>query len=103
MNKIVIALAALFASAMFAPAAQALDCDADDASDIADCMRSVMKAPGMRQMLPRAARPPAVIKGDCDADDAEELKECLRGLKMPGVGRLDADRAPVRPRRSPRR
>ena len=88
MNKIVIALAALFASAMFAPAAQALDCDADDASDIADCMRSIMKAPAIRQVLPPTARPPAAIKGDCDADDADDLKECLRGLKMPGVGQL---------------
>lgn len=88
MNKIVIALAALFASAVFTPAAQAFDCDADDAADVADCARSVMKMPGIRQILPPAARPSAVIKEECDADDADDLKECLKGLKMPGASRL---------------
>src|SRR5712671_7871406 len=87
MNKIVIALAALFASAIFAPAGRAHDCsDPDDAADVADCVRgAVKKVPGIPQVLPPVARPPAALKAQCDADDADELKECLRGLKLPGA------------------
>ena len=88
MNRIIIALAALFASAIFVPAAHAECSDPDDASDVADCVRSIVKVPGMRRVLPPVARPPAVIRGECDADDADDLKECLKGLKVPGVGRL---------------
>jgi hypothetical protein len=81
MNKIVIVLAALFASAIFAPATRAHDCsDPDDAANVAKCVRGVV--PGMR---PPVARPPAVTKSQCDADDADELKECLRGLRLPGA------------------
>lgn len=88
MNKLVVALAALFASAVLAPAAQAFDCDADDASDVAECVRSAMKVPGIRQLLPPSARPSAAIKEACDADDADDLRECLKGLKIPGASRL---------------
>ena len=60
MYRTVLALAALLASAVFAPAAQAHDCsDADDAADVADCMRSMLKAPALRQALPPVPRPPA--------------------------------------------
>jgi hypothetical protein len=88
MNKIVVALGALFASAVFAPAAQAF-CDQDDASDVADCVRGAVKrVPGLPKVLPPTPRSPAVVKGDCDADDADELKECLRGLKIPSARQL---------------
>jgi len=88
MNKTVVAVAALLASAIFAPAAHAADCDPDDdAAEIAECVRRAVKIPGLRQVLPPAARPSTAIKPECDADDEDDLKECLRGLKMPGAGR----------------
>jgi hypothetical protein len=90
MNKIVSAVAALFASAVLAPAAQAYDCsDPDDAAEVAACVRgAVKKVPGIPQVLPPVARPSVVIKPECDADDADDVKECLRGLKLPSAGRV---------------
>jgi hypothetical protein len=77
MNKIIIALAALFASAICAPAAQAY-CDADEIAD-GECGRG-MKMPSLRKLLPPTAGPSVAAREECDADDAAELKECLRGL-----------------------
>jgi hypothetical protein len=88
MNKIVIAFAALLASAVFVPAAHADCSDPDDASDVADCVRSIVKVPALRPTLPPAAMPSAAMKERCDADDADDLKECMQGLKVPGVSRL---------------
>jgi hypothetical protein len=86
MNKTLIALAALFASAILAPAAQA--CDPEDIAE-GECARGV-RIPSLRQLLPPAVRPSAVAKEQCDADDAAELRECLRGLKIPSARRLVA-------------
>ena len=88
MNKIVTALAAMLACAIFVPAAHAFDCDADDAADVAECARSVMKAPGIRRLLPTPAGPSASLKQQCDADDAEEMKECMRELQASRANRL---------------
>ena len=85
MNKTLIALAALFATAM-APAAHA--CDREDIAE-GECARGV-RMPGLRQLLPPTVRPSAVAKEQCDADDAAELTECLRGLKMPSAHRIAA-------------
>jgi hypothetical protein len=82
MNKIVIALAAFFASAAFVPAAQAMDCDPDDVADVAACMRGMIKMPSLKQALP--PRSSSALKEECDADDPAELKACMRGLKGPG-------------------
>ena len=86
MNKTLIALAALFASAI-----ARLRLDACDPEDIAEgeCARGV-RMPGLRQLLPPTVRPSAVAKEQCDADDAAELRECLRGLKMPSARRIAA-------------
>jgi hypothetical protein len=88
MNRIVVALAALLASAIFVPAAQADCSDPDDASDVAACIRSIVKVPPLRTTLPPAAMPSAAMKERCDADDAEELKECLRALKAPAARQI---------------
>jgi hypothetical protein len=88
MRKLVVALAALLASAIFVPAAHADCSDPDDASDVADCVRSIVKVPALRPTLPRAAMPSAAMKQRCDADDADDLKECMQGLKLPSAGRI---------------
>jgi hypothetical protein len=84
MNRIVIVLAALVASAAFVPAAQAMDCDPDDVADVAACMRGMMKMPSVKQALPPAPRLPSALKEECDADSPAELKACMRGMKGPG-------------------
>ena len=61
MNKTLIALAALFATAM-APAAHA--CDREDIAE-GECARGV-RMPGLRQLLPPTVRPSAVAKEQCD-------------------------------------
>jgi hypothetical protein len=86
MNKTLIALAALFASLISAPAARA--CDPEDIAE-GECARGV-RIPSLRQLLPPAIRPSAVAKEQCDADDAAELRECLRGLKIPSARRIAA-------------
>jgi hypothetical protein len=78
MNKTIIALAALFASAICAPAAQA-HCDAEEIAE-GECARGI-RMPGFGQLLPPAARSSAAAKDQCDADDAAELKECLQAMK----------------------
>ena len=47
MKQVVIALAALAATAFIAPASYALDCDPDDVSEVAECMESIIKLPSM--------------------------------------------------------
>ena len=47
MKQVVIALAALAATAYIAPASYALDCDPDDVSEVAECMESIIKLPSM--------------------------------------------------------
>jgi hypothetical protein len=79
MNKIIVALAALLASAICAPAAQAYDCDPEEIAE-GECGRA-MRMPGLRQLVPPAVRQSAAAAEECDADDAAELRECLRGLK----------------------
>jgi hypothetical protein len=79
MNKIIVALAALFASAIWVPAAQAHDCDPEEIAE-GECGRGV-RIPGLRHVLPPAVRPSAAAREACDADDAAELKECLRGMR----------------------
>jgi hypothetical protein len=86
MNKTLIALAALFASVISAPAARA--CDPEDIAE-GECARGV-RIPSLRQLLPPTVRPSAVAKEQCDADDPAELRECLRGLKIPSARRLAA-------------
>jgi hypothetical protein len=86
-------LAALVSIILLAPTAFAFDCDPDD---IADCVRSILKVPPVRQVVPSIPRPPAVLKGECDADDEDDVKACLRGLRVPGVGRYsEPDARPV--------
>jgi hypothetical protein len=84
MNKTIVALAALFASAICAPVAQA--CDPEEIAE-GECARGA-RMPSLHQLLPPAVRPSAVAKEECDADDAAELKECLRGLKGPSARQL---------------
>ena len=79
MNKTIVALATLFASAICAPAAQAYDCDPEEIAE-GECARGV-RMPSLRQLLPPAIRQSAAANEQCDADDAAELKECLRMLK----------------------
>jgi hypothetical protein len=88
MNKIIVVLAALVAAAFLTPAAQAFDCDADDAAEVADCVRSVLKVPGLPRVLPPVVRPPAVLRDGCDLEDADDVAECMRKMRVPGVGRL---------------
>jgi hypothetical protein len=78
MNKTMVALAALLASAVWAPAAQA--CDLEDIA-AGECTRG-LRMPSVRQLVPPAARPSA------DADDAAELKECLRKLRATNARQL---------------
>ena len=85
MNKTLIALAALFASAICAPAARRLRPRKTLPRASA---RAGSGSPSLRQLLPPVVRPSAVAKEECDADDAAELRECLRGLKMPSARRL---------------
>ena len=86
-------LATLVAMILLAPTAVAFDCDPDD---VADCVRSILKVPPVRQVVPSIPRPQAVLKGECDADDEDDVKACLHGLGVPGVGRLsEPDARPV--------
>lgn len=93
MHKLGAMLATLVAIVLLAPTAFAFDCDADD---LADCVRSILKVPPVRQVVPSIPRPQAVLKGECDADDEDDVKACLHGLRVPGGGRLaEPDVRPV--------
>ena len=82
MHKLTALLAALAATILLAPTAQAFDCDTED---VADCVRSITRALPGRQIIPPAPRPPAV-KGECDGDDDDDVKDCLSGQKLPRTG-----------------
>ncbi len=84
MNKTMVALAALLATAVWTPAAQA--CDLEDIA-AGECTRG-LRMPSVRQLVPPAARPSAAAKETCDADDAAELKECLRKLRATNARQL---------------
>src|SRR5215831_6944019 len=86
-------LAALVAMILLAPTASAFDCHPDD---VADCVRSILKVPPVRQVIPSIPRPQAVLKGECDAGDEDDVKARPHGLRVPGVGRLsEPDARPV--------
>lgn len=85
MHKIGAMLAALAALVLLALTAFAFDCDTDD---VAKCVRSIVKLPPVRQVVPSVPRRSAVLKGECGSDNADDIKTCLRGLKAPGGGRL---------------
>ena len=93
MIKIIIALAAFFASTVCTPAARAHDCDPEEIAD-GECGRGV-RIPSLRRLLPPAVRPSVAAREECDADDADDLKECLRALKVPGARQLAAPAAPL--------
>jgi hypothetical protein len=81
MKQVVIALAALAASAFVAPASYALDCDPDDVSEIAECMESILKIPSMMPDMPKAGgrgMSRSEMMEQCGAENDRELKECIR-------------------------
>jgi hypothetical protein len=84
MTRLLLALAALVASALLAPAAQAFDCDIEDAADLRECLRGA-KVPAIRQLVPPSIRAPAVRSEACDPDEVEDVAKCLRGLRLPGL------------------
>ena len=85
MKQVVIALAALAATAFIAPASYALDCDPDDVSEVAECMESIIKLPSMMPDMPkmggggRMSR--AEMMEECGATNDRELKECIREMQ----------------------
>jgi len=84
MHKLTV-MTVLVAIILLAPTVRVFGCDTDN---IADCVRSILKVPPIRQVVPTVPRPPALPKAECDANDEDDVKACLRGFKVPGVGRL---------------
>jgi len=93
MHKFGAILAALITINYLAPTAFAFDCETDD--DVADCVRSIVKFPPVRKVVPSVPRPSAVLKEECDDDDEDDIKVCLRGLKVTGVGQNKPDLRPA--------
>jgi hypothetical protein len=79
MNKLIIAMAALAASAFFAPASHAFDCDADDIGEVAECARKIIKkVPGASRLLPSSGRVSATPQARCESDNPDRMRDCLR-------------------------
>ena len=75
MKQLLLALTALFASVLIVPAAQASDCDADDAEELARCLARA-KMPGAASSLPPPGRSPAAIATKCDPDEDDLRPAC---------------------------
>jgi hypothetical protein len=96
MKQIVIALAALAATAFIAPATYAADCDPEDVSGVAECMETIVKLPSMLPDMPEMPSMPnmgstpkmggrgaskAAMMEQCGAENEAELKECMREMR----------------------
>jgi hypothetical protein len=83
MKQLLLAVTALIASMLIVPAAQASDCDDDDAVELARCLARA-KIPGARQFIAPPGRSPAAIATRCDPDE-DDYQDCLRALKVPAA------------------